>query len=58
MPNMSGRTINQGSIKLLSPIGKGSFGVVYNAVDMTTPIPELLAVKVLRKSTRNVGSQY
>jgi serine/threonine protein kinase len=58
MPNMSGRVINQGRIKLLSQIGRGSFGVVYNAVDMTTPIPKLLAVKVLLKSNRNVKSQY
>lgn len=59
MPNMSGQSIDHGRIKLLNRIGRGSFGTVYNALDMRSAIPELLAVKVVRKLNEEyVNAQY
>ncbi|KAI0826453.1 kinase-like domain-containing protein [Irpex lacteus] len=57
MPNMSGKTIGKGQFKLLSPIGRGSFGTVYNALDMSTKPPTLRAVKVVRKLTQRANNQ-
>ncbi|KAI0088828.1 kinase-like domain-containing protein [Irpex rosettiformis] len=58
MPDMSGRTVGKGQIKLLNRIGRGSFGTVYNALDMTTTPPTLRAVKVVRKMDQRINNQY
>ncbi|KAI0341474.1 kinase-like protein [Trametopsis cervina] len=58
MPNMSGRVLDHGRIQLLHPVGRGSFGTVYAALDTTTTPPSVLAVKVVRKFAGNLNAQY
>ncbi|KAI0694218.1 kinase-like domain-containing protein [Cytidiella melzeri] len=58
MPNLSGLTIDQGRIKFLSQIGRGTFGTVYNALDLTTSPPEMVAIKVVRKAGQNPDAQF
>lgn len=57
MPDMSGRTVGRGRFKLLTRIGRGSFGTVYNALDLSTTPPTLRAVKVVRKIDRRGNHQ-
>ncbi|THH11566.1 hypothetical protein EW146_g8001 [Bondarzewia mesenterica] len=48
--NLTGATIDNGSLMLLEQIGRGAFGVVYHAVDTTkTSNPKEYAVKCLKK---------
>lgn len=44
--------VDEGRLQLLDCIGKGSFGVVYRARDLTKPFPSLLAVKVIPKDCK------
>ena len=50
MPNFSGRTVDNGRLKLIQVLGSGGFGVVYKALDKSGRTPRYCAAKCLRAS--------
>lgn len=55
LPNMTGKTIGSGKIKLVEEIGTGGFGAVYRALEITTG--SVLAVKCVRKRREKSGRE-
>ncbi|TFY83948.1 hypothetical protein EWM64_g73 [Hericium alpestre] len=49
VPNLVGETVDNGKLFLLSKLGSGAYGVVYRAVDVTSPDGEEFAVKHSRR---------
>ena len=50
--DLSSKLIDQGRLQLLDCIGRGSFGAVYRARDLTGESTSLLAVKVIPKNCK------
>ena len=55
LPNMAGKTIGSGKIKLVEEIGTGGFGAVYRALEIKTG--SVLAVKCVRKRREKPGRE-
>jgi len=55
LPNMAGKTIGSGQIKLVEEIGTGGFGAVYRALEIKSG--SILAVKCVRKRREKPGRE-
>ena len=55
LPNMTGKTIGSGQIKLVEEIGTGGFGAVYRALEIKSG--SVLAVKCVRKRREKPGRE-
>lgn len=55
LPNMTGKTIGSGWIKLVEEIGTGGFGAVYRALEIKSG--SVLAVKCVRKRREKPGRE-